>query len=142
LLTDLFFLFLVQAVTWLPVDAAATAILDIVKHSGNPSPPIAYLNLVHPRPTPWDDIFKAAADHLHLDFVSYDKWVELLGLKENALSDQNLGASEDLRGFLSGGQFGESRFRVDVTLESCPSLKDVKALEGVDLIKSIDFWSF
>jgi hypothetical protein len=129
-------------VTWLPVDAAATAVLDIVKQSENPSPPIAHLNLVHPLPTAWDDIFKPVADHMHIDFISYDKWVELLSLKGNALSDGDLGVSAELRGFLSAGRFGGSQFKMDVTLDSCPSLKGVKAIEGSDLVKSIEFWKF
>jgi hypothetical protein len=127
-------------VTWLPVDAAATAILDTVKHPGSIASPVAYLNLVHPRSTPWDDIFKPAADRLQLDFVSYDKWVELLGPKNQVLANGDHEASAELAGYLSSGQLGSGKFRMDVTLEKCPSLKGVKALEGVDLIKSLDFW--
>lgn len=130
--------------TWLPVDAAATAFLDLLKHSGNasPAPPIAYLNLVHPRPTPWNDLFKSVADHLQLDFIPYNKWTELLRSKANVLADQDHEASTDLTGFLSGDHLGAGKFKLDITLENCPSLKDVKALEGEDLIKCLDFWKF
>ncbi|KAF7761593.1 hypothetical protein Agabi119p4_9585 [Agaricus bisporus var. burnettii] len=131
-----------ETVTWLPVDAAATAFLDLLKYSGNASPPIAYLNLVHPQPTPWNDLFKAVADHLQLDFIPYNKWTELLRSKANVLADQDHEASTDLTGFLSGDHLGAGKFKLDITLENCPSLKDVKALEGEDLIKCLDFWKF
>lgn len=127
---------------WLPADAAAIAILDIVQHPNSPSSPVAYLNLVHPRSTPWDDLFGAAANYLQLDFISYDKWVELLGQKKMIFANGDHEASADLAGFLSGGQLGSGTFSMDDTLEICPSLRRVKALEGVDLIKSLGFWNF
>ncbi|XP_006463297.1 hypothetical protein AGABI2DRAFT_120116 [Agaricus bisporus var. bisporus H97] len=131
-----------ESVLWLPADAAAIAILDIVQHPNSPSSPVAYLNLVHPRSTPWDDLFGAAANYLQLDFISYDKWVELLGQKKMIFANGDHEASADLAGFLSGGQLGSGTFSMDDTLEICPSLRRVKALEGVDLIKSLGFWNF
>jgi hypothetical protein len=100
------------------------------------------LNLVNPRSTPWNDIFKDVADHLRLDLVSYDKWSELLGAKKIDLANGDHEDSVDLIDFLSGGERGSGTFRMDVALEKCPSLKNVKALGGVDLIKSLNFWKF
>jgi hypothetical protein len=127
-------------VDWLPVDVAAAAILDIAKHTGNSPRPVTYLNLVHPKPTPWNDIFKMVADHLQLDLVPYDKWSELLGAKKIALATGDHEDSGDLTEFLSGGQLGGRGFQMDVALEKCPSLNNVKALDGGDLIKSVIFW--
>lgn len=101
---------------------------------------MTYLNLVHPRSTPWNDIFKPAASRLQLDFIPYDKWVELLGSKDNVAVKGGHEASDELTEYLSSDQLGSGKFRMDVTLEKCPSLKGVKALEGADLMKSLDFW--
>jgi hypothetical protein len=128
-------------VDWLPVDVAAAAILDIARHTGNSPRAVTYLNLVHPNPTPWNDIFKVVADHLQLNLVPYDEWSRLLGAKKMALASGEHEGSADLIDFLSGGQLGGGRFRTDVAMEKCPSLRDVKAMEGVDLIKSVNFWN-
>lgn len=68
--------------------------------------------------------------------------MELLRSKADTFATGDHEASADLGGFLSGDHLGGGKIKTDVTLEMCPSLKHVKGLEGVDLLKSLGFWKF
>ncbi|XP_006456444.1 hypothetical protein AGABI2DRAFT_211390 [Agaricus bisporus var. bisporus H97] len=125
-----------ESVTWLPVDTAAAAILDILKKT-----PPTFLNLVHPRPRAWNDIFKATADYLQLGFISYEEWAKQLYARKDTIVHEIQDASVDLVDFFLRGQFGDGRYTMDVTLETCPSLKNLEPLEMTHVIKSLPFWN-
>lgn len=52
---------LIQLVSWIPADAVADAMIDLVM-SKEPLPPA--LNLVHPRPVPWNVVRGGLSKHL------------------------------------------------------------------------------
>ena len=39
---------------------------------------IGHLHLVHPRPVPWTSIVSPIAEHMKLDVIPYDDWVDKL----------------------------------------------------------------
>ena len=59
------------------MDAVAGAVLDLIVSEDQPA---ALLNVVHPRPIPWHDVYAAVDDALdaHLPFVPYHTWLSIL----------------------------------------------------------------
>lgn len=59
------------------MDAVANMTLDLAK-SDNALPPV--LNVVHPRPSPWIDVFTNINDALgaRLPFIPFEQWVTVL----------------------------------------------------------------
>lgn len=127
--------------TWLPVDDAAAAILDLLKTSQTIPSPCAYINLVHPHPISWNKIFETAADRLELTLVPHDEWFKQLRSRKGSLVNGTAEAS-DLTEFFLQGKFGDGKFAMDHTLQLCPTLKEVKPLGSADVIKYLEFWKF
>lgn len=67
-----------QIVSWIPMDAVATTITDLVI-SQQHLPQL--LNVVHTRPVAWRDVFRAvnaSLGHQPFPVVPYDEWVQLV----------------------------------------------------------------
>jgi hypothetical protein len=62
-----------QPISWVPVDVAAAALLDML-HAPPPTP-APVLHLVHPRPPTWETVVGHAGTLLGLPCVSYDEWL-------------------------------------------------------------------
>ncbi|KAJ3572833.1 hypothetical protein NP233_g2821 [Leucocoprinus birnbaumii] len=131
-----------ETVTWLPVDSAATALLDLFKYSSKSSAPCAYVNLVHPSPVNWDVLFKAAANHLKLNFIGYDDWLDQLRDRKGTFANGTAEASDDLADFFLRGHLGDGNFAMEHTLELCSSLKAVQTLDSADVLRYLSFWNF
>ncbi|KAG9023400.1 hypothetical protein FRB95_013135 [Tulasnella sp. JGI-2019a] len=59
-------------VTWLPVDVAASAILDL-RHSKSQT-----LHIAHPYPVPWSLVMHGFSSELHYPLIPFTKWVDKL----------------------------------------------------------------
>ncbi|THG96088.1 hypothetical protein EW026_g5678 [Hermanssonia centrifuga] len=61
-------------VSWIPMDAVADTVLDLIV---SPNDPSLVLNVVHPRPSPWNDVIKAINEELRqrLPLVPYAQWI-------------------------------------------------------------------
>ncbi|KAJ3555784.1 hypothetical protein NM688_g2384 [Phlebia brevispora] len=64
-------------VSWIPMDAVANIVLDLIVSEEKPAP---LLNVVHPRPVPWNEVYSAVNDALdtRLPFVPYHVWISKL----------------------------------------------------------------
>lgn len=82
-----------KVVSWLPADAVAQAILDVVFVS---QPPPAALNLVHPNPVEWNSIISnirnalEATLALDLTLVPFHDWFLQLALRSENASSKDL----------------------------------------------------
>ncbi|EIN05406.1 acetyl-CoA synthetase-like protein [Punctularia strigosozonata HHB-11173 SS5] len=65
-----------SVVAWIPLDAAAKAMLDFSLADAQTVPPV--LHLAHPHPAPWSQIIGHAAKRLGVPLVSYADWVQAL----------------------------------------------------------------
>ncbi len=56
------------------MDAVADTVLDLIV---SPNDPSLVLNVVHPRPSPWNDVIKAINEELRqrLPLVPYAQWI-------------------------------------------------------------------
>ncbi len=61
-----------QTVSWLPVEAAAAALLEMC------DAPNQVLHIAHPNPVPWSTIVNPVSEALHLPLVSYSQWLSKL----------------------------------------------------------------
>lgn len=64
----------IQLITWIPVDIAAAAAVDMRKS------PASYLHLMHPKPVTWASVIQPIATSLDVPIVSYSDWLEKLNL--------------------------------------------------------------
>lgn len=82
-----------KVVSWLPADAVARAILDVVFVSQ--APPTA-LNLVHPDPVGWNSVISIIKDAikgalaLDLKLVPFQDWFSQLELRSTNASSKDL----------------------------------------------------
>ena len=65
-----------QQVSWLPIDLAAQAMVDILHHRTDASPAssASIEALTHPFPTPWQAIVTVLADELESTVIPYSEW--------------------------------------------------------------------
>ena len=70
--------------SWIPVDAAARVMLDMLRA---PGPPFSTYHLAHPRPVPWRSLFTSVVRTLNLQPVTYAAWVERLRKSRAWLGD-------------------------------------------------------
>lgn len=63
--------------SWIPVDAVADIVRDLVLAK---QPVTQVVNVVHPRSVSWDSVFQSMNDALeaHLPMVPYAQWLEKL----------------------------------------------------------------
>ena len=59
------------------MDAVAETVLDLIVSEAQPAP---LLNVVHPRPSPWHEVYANVNEALgaHLPFVPYHEWISKL----------------------------------------------------------------
>ncbi|KAJ7656866.1 putative aminoadipate reductase [Mycena polygramma] len=76
-----------SVVAWLSPEAVSHAIVDAALSTEKP--PFA-INLVHPRPVPWDRVMSAIAGDAQLPLVSFPEWVEQLQARYTAATPEDL----------------------------------------------------
>ncbi|KAJ6479301.1 hypothetical protein C8R47DRAFT_1178494 [Mycena vitilis] len=76
-----------SVVAWLSPEAVSHAIVDAALSTEKP--PFA-INLVHPRPVPWDRFMSAIAGDPQLPLVSFAEWVEQLQTRTTAATPEDL----------------------------------------------------
>jgi thioester reductase-like protein len=84
-----------QMITWIPYTTVAQVVMDIALGSSNPS---SVLNVVHPRPVPWNsimqDIAKALVEqdvaNVPLELIPFNSWYEKLERHSFASSEKDL----------------------------------------------------
>ena len=75
----------IQDISWIPVDAAARAVTEMIICDHSP------LHLLHPRPVAWNSMMEPLAKLLGLHVVPFDEWVERL-----EKSGEGLDANEEV----------------------------------------------
>lgn len=63
---------ILQVITWVPTDAAASAIVDM-RASDWP-----YMHLVHPKPVQWSSVIKPIAEALNVPLIPLEEWAKRL----------------------------------------------------------------
>lgn len=142
--------------SWLPVDTAAAAIVDL-RHARED---IDCVHILHPKPVPWSSIISEISESLHVPVVPYVEWFGKLSdaLAEPALRDgtpacrlfdfferalhssPGEGGPEDKRSM--GEAFDERKYAMEVTGEVCRVLgkESVEPISGEDVKKWLEFW--
>lgn len=111
------------------MDAVATMVLDLVTSSA-PLPPL--VNVVHPRPTSWKDVFQNInlnLDRTPLRLVPFDDW--LRAVEDRAVSC----SAKDLERLVRAFRTYFPTFLSDATI-SQPALKVLQFLRGIATLKS------
>ncbi|KAI0313071.1 acetyl-CoA synthetase-like protein [Amylostereum chailletii] len=125
-----------DTLTWLPVDVAATVLLQMVR-SAEP-----VLHLVSPNPVPWVVVFGAFARRLRVPLIPYDGWIERLRqVSNNDIPEELVSAWSLIDFFTSMGGVGAS---VSVSTERAvtesPILANVEPLGDGDVEKYLNYW--
>ncbi|KAA1471161.1 acetyl-CoA synthetase-like protein [Dentipellis sp. KUC8613] len=133
-----------ERVTWLPIDVAATALLDML-HSTEP-----ILHLVHPQPTHWESIFRRVSTRLGgLPLIRYGEWVERL--RDAASKDiyATDGESDDARPnpaavlmeFFERGEYGEDvPLATEKAVKVSKTLREAKPIDDEDVDRFMEHW--
>lgn len=152
-------------VSWVPLDAAATVMLDICQRTTMSLPLVAHI--VHPRPILWSEIMTNFAQVLNettgkkLPPLSFYEWNEKV-LQKIALCDRKLvhrsfptnklqtslntmaKTDQELRGGYvpMGGfeAFGLPRLATTVCEQYSSTLRDLPTLDCGDVIRWVHYW--
>ncbi|KAJ7167454.1 male sterility protein-domain-containing protein, partial [Mycena filopes] len=134
-------------VTWLPVDVAAAAIVELLAASPASVKPI--LNLVHPHPISWTTLARIMAAELSVPIVPYTQWLDQLEKATERDKEQLLRASHLIQFFQAhrskaeseGDAFGSSETRMDNMMDASISLRSqVFPLERKDVQQWLEYW--
>lgn len=142
--------------SWLPVDTAAAAIVDL-RHVPED---IDCAHIIHPKPVPWSSIISEISKSLRVPVVPYAEWFGKLSdaLAEPALRDgtpacrlfefferalessTRRGRPETERSM--GEAFDERKYAMGVAREVCRVLgrESVEPISGEDVEKWLEFW--
>ncbi|KAJ7718257.1 putative aminoadipate reductase [Mycena metata] len=128
-------------VAWLPPEAVSQTIVDTALCGEKP--PFA-INLVHPRPIPWDDVISSMARIVQLPLVSFAEWVQ-------QLQDRSVGATaEDIehipgiklldffRAAVAGA--GNIQFSTEKAQAMSESMRLLKPLSDEDVKRWMQYW--
>ena len=129
-----------QTVSWVPVDTAALALLEMVQSNER------ILHLTAPRPATWNDIFGLITENLGLSVVPVDDW--LAKLQESAReAEQGNIAAEGVESAHVLMQFFESllanpemRLGTTLAVKASPSLAGMRSLGSEDTERWVSFW--
>ncbi|KAI0030733.1 acetyl-CoA synthetase-like protein [Vararia minispora EC-137] len=126
-----------ESVTWLPVDVAAAALMDMARTSDIP-----VLHLVSPKPVAWGTMFDTFSKRLRLPLVPYDEWTRLVAAAEEESRASNSGSPAlALAEFFQEGNFGDSiKMSTTQAVKESSVLADVKPLDGADAGRYLEFW--
>ncbi|KAJ7731236.1 putative aminoadipate reductase [Mycena metata] len=128
-------------VAWLPPEAVSQAIVDAALSVEKP--PFA-INLIHPRPIPWDDVISTMARIVRLPLVPFADWVK-------QLEDRSVGATaadiENIPGIKLLDFFraavegaGNIQFSTEKTQTMSESMRLLKPLGDEDVQRWMQYW--
>ncbi|VDB85562.1 unnamed protein product [Peniophora sp. CBMAI 1063] len=124
-------------VAWLPMDQAASALLDFTRSSS----PTAVLHLITPRPVPWFKVITAISTHLALPTVSWDEWLERYRVR--ATSGKETDRVFNLAPFFEAFDTNGPNHAHYITKESeaaSQTLATLKPLAEGDIERYLTFW--
>lgn len=141
--------FYLQEISWIPVDAAATALIEMRTSKSST------LHLAHPRPASWRAVVGPVGKEFNLEEVSYDEWMDRLEKSGRGLSAES--EVEMMRhnpalkifDFFKDAQHGADRSpeamglpMMDVTeaQKSAPSLRKLPLMSGRDAMNWVGYW--
>ncbi|KAF7291295.1 Acetyl-CoA synthetase-like protein [Mycena indigotica] len=132
-----------SAVAWLPPSAVAQTVLDVALQAGEGERP-AVLNVVHPRPAPWDTVFGALAEAAGVPLVPIEEWLDRVE-REGKNADAEMLAripAIKLLGFLKAavGGTGAVQFTTAHAEEISPALSKVPILGPEEARRWLGYW--
>ncbi|KAF7347147.1 Acetyl-CoA synthetase-like protein [Mycena venus] len=81
-------------VAWLPPEAVSHTIVDAAL---SPERPPFAINLVHPRPVPWDLVMSAMASTVELPLIPFADWVQQLQIRSTRATAEDIGRIPGLK---------------------------------------------
>ncbi|KAJ6457360.1 putative aminoadipate reductase [Mycena sanguinolenta] len=128
-------------VAWLPPAAISRAIVDVAL---KPEKPPFAINLVHPRPIPWNLVMSTMANTAQLPLIPFTDWVQ-------QLQDRSLGATAeeiaDLPGIMlldflkaTASEGGGVEFCTAKAQALSDSMKSLKPLNEDDVKQWMQYW--
>ncbi|KAJ7625844.1 acetyl-CoA synthetase-like protein, partial [Roridomyces roridus] len=131
-----------SVVAWLPPEAVANVIVDTALSKERPVP--FALNVVHPRPVPWDFVMSCVADFTKLPLTPFAEWMQKLRDRESGATVEDLEDIPALKllGFLNTPMTGEGDVGFDTTKaqELSRSIRVLAPLEGDDVRRWMKYW--
>ncbi|KAK7464742.1 hypothetical protein VKT23_005948 [Stygiomarasmius scandens] len=140
-----------SVVSWLPIDIAADAFIDVIFHSGTANS--TYLNLIHPNPASWHDLFtEISQSRGNLSLVPYVQWYTALNdlSFKDPQAAKRVAAIRILDFFAAGTKefprdtkreaMGMGMMSTDSAKRICPSLATASPLSGEDVSKWMRYW--
>ncbi|KAJ7052216.1 putative aminoadipate reductase [Mycena amicta] len=129
-------------VAWLPTEAVSQAIVDVALTEDEQ--PFA-VNLVHPRPVPWDAVMGAMAQVAQLPLVPITEWVEQVERRArnaNAESMEQIPAIK-LLDFLKSavGGSGNIQFSTTQAQRVSQTMANLRPLSADDATRWMGYWS-
>ncbi|KAF7347151.1 Acetyl-CoA synthetase-like protein [Mycena venus] len=127
--------------TWLPPEAVSRAIVDAALSAEKP--PFA-INLVHPRPVPWNSLMSAMASTVRLPLVPFADWVQQLQDRSSRATAEDMEKMPGLKlldffkGALSGA--GNVEFATVKAQAMSESVKLLDPLNEDDAKKWMHYW--
>ncbi|KZT05750.1 putative aminoadipate reductase [Laetiporus sulphureus 93-53] len=144
------------AVSWIPISALASSIMDLVMAEHPPE----LINLAHPRPIPSHDVFHAIAVALGIDLpvISMERWIAKL---EDSAKDSSIKGLSDIpaiklldffrtravqtkeaqdAGVETVEMGGLPLMATSEAVRACPTLKDLEPLSQKHASAWVRFW--
>ncbi|KAJ7052223.1 hypothetical protein C8F01DRAFT_998359, partial [Mycena amicta] len=129
-------------VAWLPTEAVSQAIVDVALTEDEQ--PFA-VNLVHPRPVPWDALMGAMAQVAQLPLVPITQWVEQVDrrAKNASAEDMEKIPAIKLLDFLKTaiGGSGNVQFSTTQAQRVSQTMADLRPLSADDAARWMGYWS-
>ncbi|KZV64362.1 acetyl-CoA synthetase-like protein [Peniophora sp. CONT] len=126
-----------EDVAWLPMDQAASTLLDFTRSSS----PTAVLHLMTPRPVPWSKVISAVSARLDLPTVSWDEWLQRY--RARATSGKETDRAFNLAVFFEAFDKNGPNHAHYITKESAlasDTLATLKPLAEEDIERYLTFW--
>jgi hypothetical protein len=136
------FLIVSQHLSWVPIDVAASAVLELRHAEHN------LLNLVHPRPIEASTVSRALSTILDLPVVPYVTWLSSLEALSSADSLSKDGPAsafsllEFFRNLDADGRLEVHNFDTDIIRRFSPIMQQLVEwrLESLDVKKWVGYW--
>lgn len=134
-----------QKISWLPVDTAASALLDLAflnRDAGH------FYHLVSPKPVNWNTFMSPLSETLRVPLVPYDSWLSALQERARMTSitasttpvEKHIPAFSLLE-FFANIDFGEGiPLSMENTLGASKSLATYEPLGRDDAIRCLQYW--
>lgn len=89
--------------TWIPVDIAASAIVEMLDAKD-----VEVVHIEHPNPVKWEDVVQPLTDNLDLPVVSYAEWLSKLYEDDGSVDIKNARSKAEKRPALKLQAFFDS----------------------------------